>query len=232
MKLQVLALLLLPLSVWADITVSGKVTDAKTGEGLIGATVRVMGTTIGAFTDVEGNFTINNVPYGSNKLVVSYTGYKNFEYDLENGTSNIEIALKQAALGKNRFWFGGYLAYNQSLNSELGYGLKGGVSKVFYTGYRVHQINLLGQFHSFPSANWYGPTLQYNYFISRFVPTVGAGLLFNNVNENSYLHLSPELGLRFKTPLIRRITVFSVGYMYFPKDKNLNNLTFSLMFKI
>ena len=43
---------------------TGKVTDAATGEALIGVTVLVKGTTVGTLTDVNGNFSIP-VPAGS-----------------------------------------------------------------------------------------------------------------------------------------------------------------------
>ncbi len=55
-----------------DITVKGVVTD-KRQEPLIGANVRVSGTTTGTVTDIDGNFTIS-CPSGS-KLEVSYIGY-------------------------------------------------------------------------------------------------------------------------------------------------------------
>ena len=38
--------------------IKGSVLDA-TGEALIGASVKVVGTTTGAVTDIDGNFTIN-----------------------------------------------------------------------------------------------------------------------------------------------------------------------------
>ena len=55
--------------------VFGTVTDAETGESLIGATVRVDGTSIGAATDIEGNYRIPNAPSGAQVLIVSYIGY-------------------------------------------------------------------------------------------------------------------------------------------------------------
>ncbi len=57
-------------------TVKGTVTD-NTGEPLIGATVQVKGTTNGTSTDIDGNFTLNNVNGG--KIVVSYVGYQTKE---------------------------------------------------------------------------------------------------------------------------------------------------------
>ncbi|OOQ61413.1 SusC/RagA family TonB-linked outer membrane protein [Mucilaginibacter pedocola] len=60
--------------------VSGKVTD-DTGEPLPGATIRIAGTTIGATTDVNGNYTLT-VPEGNYKLTVSFVGFRQAEVDI------------------------------------------------------------------------------------------------------------------------------------------------------
>ncbi|MFD0794855.1 SusC/RagA family TonB-linked outer membrane protein [Mucilaginibacter litoreus] len=54
--------------------VTGKVTDEK-GEPLPGATVRVAGTTLGATTDANGNYTIT-LPEGDYKLSVTFIGFR------------------------------------------------------------------------------------------------------------------------------------------------------------
>jgi len=55
--------------------VTGKVTDQKTGQALIGVTVIVQGTTQGAVTDVEGRYTLNLAP-GTYTLEFKYMGYQ------------------------------------------------------------------------------------------------------------------------------------------------------------
>lgn len=57
-------------------SVKGNVKDLKTGEALIGATVSIQGTSTGAITDVEGNFTISKAPAGNQIVVISYVSYK------------------------------------------------------------------------------------------------------------------------------------------------------------
>ncbi|MBR6282769.1 MAG: carboxypeptidase-like regulatory domain-containing protein, partial [Muribaculaceae bacterium] len=69
--------LLLSLGAYAQITVQGLVKDA-TGEGVIGASVRVVGTTQGTVTDFDGNFTLENVARGA-KLLITSIGYKDQE---------------------------------------------------------------------------------------------------------------------------------------------------------
>jgi iron complex outermembrane receptor protein len=85
-------LMLLSSFVLAQRTVKGKVTDAETGEGLIGATVSVVGTTRGAQTDIDGNYSVD-VPAGSTQLRFAYTGYAEQVVDL--GASNaLDVAMK------------------------------------------------------------------------------------------------------------------------------------------
>lgn len=69
--------LLVPLpSYGADTgTVKGKIIDKADGEGVYGASVTIGGTTIGTATDMNGNFTLQNVPAKSQKISVSIVGY-------------------------------------------------------------------------------------------------------------------------------------------------------------
>ncbi len=65
-------------------TIFGKVVDSATGEELIGANIFLEGTTIGAATDIEGNFKIGTVPAGTYTLIASMIGYSKFTVtDLE-----------------------------------------------------------------------------------------------------------------------------------------------------
>lgn len=60
-------------------TIRGSIKDSKTNEDLIGATVLIEGTTLGAATDVNGFFSISKVPAGKVKLVLTYVAYKKKE---------------------------------------------------------------------------------------------------------------------------------------------------------
>jgi TonB-dependent receptor len=53
----------------------GKVFDSSTNEELIGANILLEGTTIGAASDLNGNFIIKNVPAGKYSLTASMIGY-------------------------------------------------------------------------------------------------------------------------------------------------------------
>ncbi|MGE5861452.1 MAG: carboxypeptidase-like regulatory domain-containing protein, partial [Ignavibacteria bacterium] len=56
--------------------ISGRVTDIQTQEPLIGANVLIIGSNMGAATDVNGIYTILNVPVGEYNLKASYIGYQ------------------------------------------------------------------------------------------------------------------------------------------------------------
>lgn len=57
-------------------SISGTITDAKTGEAIIGANVIIEGTSVGAASDIDGNYSIENVKPGTYKLNVSFITYK------------------------------------------------------------------------------------------------------------------------------------------------------------
>lgn len=61
----------------ADIVCRGQVVD-ENGEPLIGAIIKVPGTSIGANTDVDGNFKLT-LPDHAKELTISYVGYKTTE---------------------------------------------------------------------------------------------------------------------------------------------------------
>lgn len=76
-------------------TISGYVRDSN-GESLIGVSVMVKGTTIGAVTDVDGKFNLS-VPIDSKTLVFSYLGMETVETQIESKTS-FEVIMKDSSL--------------------------------------------------------------------------------------------------------------------------------------
>jgi TonB-dependent receptor len=75
------------LSLAAAGRIEGRVTDATTGESLPGATVQLVGTSLGAATDLNGHYVISNVPPGEYTVKASYIGYVSltFKQDLKDG---------------------------------------------------------------------------------------------------------------------------------------------------
>lgn len=80
---------------FAQKTVSGTVTDKSTGESVIGATVRVEGTNLGAATDMNGNFTITNVPANAKVIKISYVGMQDVEAYIGQ---NLKIKMSPASV--------------------------------------------------------------------------------------------------------------------------------------
>lgn len=56
--------------------VSGTVKDAQTGEVIVGANIIVEGTYLGAAADINGYFSVHNVPPGEYRISVSALGYQ------------------------------------------------------------------------------------------------------------------------------------------------------------
>ena len=63
-------------------TIKGTVLDEGTGGSLPGANVLIEGTTIGGAADLDGNFTISNVPPGNYKIRGTFIGYKHETKDV------------------------------------------------------------------------------------------------------------------------------------------------------
>ena len=84
--------LFLSLGAYAQITVNGLVKDA-TGEPVIGASVRVVGTQMGTVTDFDGNFTLEGVAEGA-KLQITSVGYDPQEV---TAASNVVVTLSEGS---------------------------------------------------------------------------------------------------------------------------------------
>lgn len=75
--MTVLMLLIAPALAFAQNTgkIQGVVIDGDTGDPLPGATVALLGTQLGASTDVDGNYFIIGVPVGTYDVQASFVGY-------------------------------------------------------------------------------------------------------------------------------------------------------------
>lgn len=74
-------------------TLRGNVFDKATGEPMIFTTVLLQGTTIGTVTDVDGFFSIGNIPAGEYQLVVTSIGYD---------SSTVKINIKENSIVNQR----------------------------------------------------------------------------------------------------------------------------------
>ena len=78
------------------ITISGKVTDSS-GQSLPGVTVAVDGTTRGIITDMDGKYSLTEVP-GNAVLVFSFVGMKTQKIPVD-GRSNINVVMQEETIG-------------------------------------------------------------------------------------------------------------------------------------
>lgn len=76
-----------------QITVSGKVTDASTGNPMPGVNVQVKETTFGAITDIGGNYSLV-APGGNVVLIFSFIGYDTYEVPVE-GRTIVNVTLSE-----------------------------------------------------------------------------------------------------------------------------------------
>ncbi len=80
--------------------ISGKVSDKKTGETLIGVTVKIKNTTRGIATDVNGRYSLIGLANGKYTLVFQYVGYEGKEIsdvEVTGGKNTIfDIVLDEA----------------------------------------------------------------------------------------------------------------------------------------
>lgn len=86
------AIFLMPALLLAqDGKLRGRVTDKESGEPLIGANVTIDATTLGATTDINGDYVILSVPAGTYTLKASYIGYSPVSISNVRVGSNITI---------------------------------------------------------------------------------------------------------------------------------------------
>ncbi len=94
--------------VWGATTgkITGVVSDTQTKEPLVGVSVSVEGTNLGAITDQDGKYTILNVPVGTYTLKMTAVGYASLEVSNVHVSADLatyqdqELSSKATDLGK------------------------------------------------------------------------------------------------------------------------------------
>lgn len=79
-------------------TIKGTVVSAEDGEPIVGASVLLKGTNLGTVTDIDGNFTISNVPGNVKTLQVSYVGMQTKEVAVKAGKMTVELSQEKETL--------------------------------------------------------------------------------------------------------------------------------------
>jgi TonB-linked SusC/RagA family outer membrane protein len=93
-------------------SISGRVIDAQTAEGLPGVNVFLVGTTLGASTDIDGNYRLDNIPAGIYTLQASFVGYRTATVDSvvvrPGEVTIVNLALEQEIVGLEEIVVVGY----------------------------------------------------------------------------------------------------------------------------
>jgi len=75
-------------------SVTGSVTDYKTGAGLPGVNVSLVGTTRGAVTDLQGSFSVSELPPGTYRLRITMMGYVPFTVQMLQVAAGVPVDLE------------------------------------------------------------------------------------------------------------------------------------------
>lgn len=91
------------------LTLSGRVTDSKTGEALAGVSVAIPTMNRGAFTDVDGRYSFQ-LAAGNYQVVATYVGYKRATQNIQIAASNLvlDFSLEADVIGLDQVVVVGY----------------------------------------------------------------------------------------------------------------------------
>ena len=82
---------------FAQRTITGTVTDATSGEPVVGVNVSAKGTTVGTVTDLDGKYSLG-VPKSANAVVFSFVGYKTQTIALDGASNILDVAREEDVL--------------------------------------------------------------------------------------------------------------------------------------
>lgn len=86
-------------TLWSQNTIQGKVTDTNTNEALIFVNVYFPDLEKGTVTNEDGDFTLNNIPNGNYKIIISFIGYETYSKTIAFPTSeSLIIALNPSVI--------------------------------------------------------------------------------------------------------------------------------------
>lgn len=82
-------------------TLSGTVTDQRSGETIPGVNIFVQELERGAASDIDGNYTIANIPYGTYNLRITAVGYRNLtrQVEINQASTELNIELREDLVG-------------------------------------------------------------------------------------------------------------------------------------
>ncbi len=172
-------------------TITGKISDANSGELLPGANVMLIGTSYGAATTRTGEFNISNVPTGDYTLTVQYIGYEDYAQEI-NVSDNVM---------DNYFEIGIIVSYIE-MGEVVVSGLRQGEAKALNwrkSSDRIQNIIVSEQIDAFPDPNTAealrrlpGISVQNDHGEGRYVLIRGTEARLNSTQINGNNIPSPE----------------------------------------
>lgn len=122
--IYLLTLLILPITVFCQNSVIGRVIDISTKKPIAGATVFLKNTTLGTASGDDGVFTLSNVPQGIYDVVVHVIGYDNLQQRISVNNQRtvvptIELmanvsALREVKVRPDEKWFRLYTRFKKA----------------------------------------------------------------------------------------------------------------------
>lgn len=202
-------------------TISGTVTDAKSGETVVGANVVIQGTTVGSPTDIDGKFTIQNVKPGTYNLSVTFVTYKAHtipDVVVEGGKiTTIQVQMQEDVSELQEVVITG----TREINNDLSLIQAIKESKLVVSGISAEQISRSQDRDAAQVVRRVpGVTLQDN----RFVVVRGLASRYSNVMLNGVLAPSMEADSRafsfdiIPSGLLDRMLIYKSGSAELPGD--------------
>ncbi|ARS41291.1 hypothetical protein CA265_17170 [Sphingobacteriaceae bacterium GW460-11-11-14-LB5] len=87
-------LIFLPQVLLAQNMLSGKIIDNDSGKAVAGANIYINNTTIGRMSNEEGFFSFDNIPLGTQELVITFVGYETISYSFSSSQLPLKLDFK------------------------------------------------------------------------------------------------------------------------------------------
>ena len=98
-NLILLSIFMLSTLLYSQNKLNGIVVDEHSGEKLIGVNIILLGSSNGTTTDINGKFSLTNIPDGPQKILLSYVGHEDFfiELDFPYSSGLLKVELESHA---------------------------------------------------------------------------------------------------------------------------------------
>lgn len=106
-------------SMFAQISLSGKVVNAETNDPVVGANIRIDHSLAGCTTNGKGEFTISNLPEGKHLLSVTHVSFLPQKYTANTGEKDILIKMTESYINLGQVVITGTGTHRRMSNSPV-----------------------------------------------------------------------------------------------------------------